>query len=941
MFQKIELKQILIFASIIIVFFSIINIYQKLSISIPDDGILWKDTKKGFLIAQDISNPKLNPSISINDILISINGERVYDKIQFTKILWKHKRGEKLLYLIKRGNSILEILTTLGKKQIFFYSYLCIIGFSVLAFGLFVLIKGKNEKLAQAFYIMTLLLFSTYTFSLVGRLNKIDWFFYWVDEIALLALPLSFIYLCILLGGETINYADSMKKLKRISYIPIALITGKIFLFLFGIFGILKINANYELIYKISEKIDLAYLLAGVAFGVFILGKSYIISVDISYRNQVKLILAGIGAGFGPFVLVGIPYLIVGLPTKALELSTLSQIFIPIAFTYSLLKYRLMDVDIIIKRGIIYTITTSLIILLYIASMMFSLYIFGKGSTASLLISATLSTILSFIVFSPLRDRVKEIIDKKYYKDSYNYRETLTELTKTISSQTDILKLSKELIPMIAYTFQVIKIALYLRNKDVFELKGWAGLNDYSDSLSFEKNALDYLSRNNKIFLQETQGKRPLPMGLNYFKDKGFKYIFPCIYKDKVNGLIVLGSKANGELLTSEDEDLMIYISRNLSISIEISQLVLELSKKAEELERLKDFNENLLESINVGIVSFNLSKEIVWSNSCFSNIVKKKSKEIIGKKLEEVLPERFIKNVFDYFKSGFSQQFYKTFLRIGEAQLIVNVSLVNLKSNSEDSPVSILIIEDITSQSQMEEKLLHAQRLSSIGLLAAGVAHEVNTPLTGIASYAQILSKEIKDKKAQDILKKIQEQAFRASKTISNLLSLTKRQSLPLILVDLHEVISESIKLLKPHFKGRNIKIIKEFENKKYFIKGNEAKLQELIINLMLNAKDAMPEGGNITIKTWQENKEVYFSITDEGLGIDPSIQDKIFDPFFTTKPPGQGTGLGLSLCYTIVQEHGGNISFYSQKNKGTTFIINFPLASLKDEPERAYINS
>src|SRR4030042_2066785 len=198
------------------------------------------------------------------------------------------------------------------KKQTFFYMYLCIVGFSVLTFGIFILIRGKNEALAKAFFYTMLLLFSVYTFSFVGVLNALDWLFYWIDEIALLLLPISFLYLCLLLGGKGLEAQRRLFSSKKLLIIPGFLIIAKLMLFGLGIFGF--------------------------------------------------------------FIIFGVIYLIFGIPMKALELSTLTQIFIPITFTYSLLRYKLMDVDIIIKRGIIYTITTFIILAVYVGVVVLHLY---------------------------------------------------------------------------------------------------------------------------------------------------------------------------------------------------------------------------------------------------------------------------------------------------------------------------------------------------------------------------------------------------------------------------------------------------------------------------------------------------------------------------------------------------------------------------------------
>ena len=933
--QKIESKKILIIIAGIVVVIACLNINRKLSLEIPDDGITWKLTAEGFLKAERlILSYKTYVSIKEGDILLSIQGQRVRSIPEFTKALWQYKPNDLVKYIVKRGNQINEVEVSIVRKKIFFYVYLCIVGFAVLAFGIFILLKGKNEKLVRAFFYNMLLLFTIYTISHVGTFDKWDWILYWIDEIALLALPLCFI------------------ASKKLLLIPVLLIVIKLFLLAAGLVGIFDVNDRmYAVVYNYSEKVDLLYLLSGIAIGIILLIISFRRSQDIVQRNQLKLILAGLGAGFGLFIIFGILYLCAELPMKVLELSTLTQIFIPVAFTYSLLKYKLMDVDIIIKRGIIYTMTTIVVIAIYVGVMLGSLYVFGKGSKASLVLSGTISTVLAFLVFSPLRQRIKDLINKQYYKDSYNYREMLGSLLKSVSRQPNIMELSKELIPMISYTFQVNKIAFYIRKDDCLELLNGIDLegnNNLIKVITLSTDEFLFLNSHNRIDLNE---KKLLNLNynfINYYLEKKFSYLYPCIYKNNVNGLIAVSNKKSSELLTSEDESLLMYVANDFAIAIEVSRLVYELSKKANELERMKNFNEGVVESLNVCIVSYDNDLKITFCNDCFSNVFGLTKEKVINKNLKDILPIKLFNSIIELHQgfiegkdSSLQPQLYKIHLPINDKELIVNMSIVRMKTDRYEGGGNILILEDMTKQAYLEAQLNHAERLSSVGLMAAGIAHEVNTPLTGIASYAEMLSKEIKERRAKNILMKIQEQAFRASNIVSNLLNLSRRQSLTTVIIDLHDVIDNSIKLLKPHFKDTNIVIKKDFQIDNFIIKGNEAKLQQLIINLLLNARDAMNNGGKIIIKTWQEGEFNYFSIEDGGKGIPESIQDKIFDPFFTTKSLSKGTGLGLSLCYNIAKEHFGMITFKSKEGEGTTFIVSFPIERLQHDRKGAFVNN
>jgi len=221
---------------------------------------------------------------------------------------------------------------------------------------------------------------------------------------------------------------------------------------------------------------------------------------------------------------------------------------------------------------------------------------------------------------------------------------------------------------------------------------------------------------------------------------------------------------------------------------------------------------------------------------------------------------------------------------------------------------------------------------LSSIGLLAAGVAHEVNTPLAVISSYAQMLAKQVNgDVKKSELLDKITRQTFRASEIVNSLLNFSRTSSTEFTSVDVNRVIQDTLMLLEHQLKVARVKVVQELQPQLPPIYGNTGKLQQVFLNLFLNAKDAMPSGGTLVVST-QNGHHVQVTVADTGSGIAQEHIPRIYDPFFTTKTKPKtghsgGTGLGLSVTYGIIQEHAGKIRVNSKPGEGTTFIMEFPL--------------
>jgi signal transduction histidine kinase len=271
--------------------------------------------------------------------------------------------------------------------------------------------------------------------------------------------------------------------------------------------------------------------------------------------------------------------------------------------------------------------------------------------------------------------------------------------------------------------------------------------------------------------------------------------------------------------------------------------------------------------------------------------------------------------------------------------RLLVNATVVPLQPHSGNDTVegTILLLENVTARVRLEEQLQISEKMASIGLLAAGVAHEVNTPLTGISSFTQMLLQGADpDDPRTKVLEKIERQTFRAAKIVNGLLNLS-RQAGPGSergAVDLNAIVNDVLSLLEHQLEIGKIKVRRELASPAIFVRGVEHKLQQVFLNLFLNARDAMPKGGWLSITTRIEKGGAIAEVADTGSGIPSEHLSRIYDPFFTTKAIGKGTGLGLSITYGIVREHDGSLTCESAVGQGTRFVLSLPLAPLTAMP-------
>jgi two-component system, NtrC family, sensor kinase len=367
-------------------------------------------------------------------------------------------------------------------------------------------------------------------------------------------------------------------------------------------------------------------------------------------------------------------------------------------------------------------------------------------------------------------------------------------------------------------------------------------------------------------------------------------------------------------------------LSGYVGIAIDNSKLYQSLQRKVDEYERLKEFSENIVESIHVGILAADLEDRVESWNSQVEKLTGVLRQDAVGRKLRELLPGDLCDQLEGSRDDGGVQNIYQYLFQAREATL--NIAAAPLISREGDRIGRLIILDDVTDRAELERRLIQADKLSSIGLLAAGVAHEVNTPLAVISTYAQMLAKQISgDAQKAPLLEKIARQTFRASEIVNSLLNFSRTAATEFVPVDLNKVVRETLTLVEHQFANVGVKPELLLDDSIALVKGSPGKLQQVFLNLLLNARDAMESGGALTVETRQSNGAVRVSVRDTGAGIAAENLARIFDPFFTTKGAKKGTGLGLSVSYGIVREHGGDITVQSQPGKGTQFLLTFPV--------------
>ena len=271
---------------------------------------------------------------------------------------------------------------------------------------------------------------------------------------------------------------------------------------------------------------------------------------------------------------------------------------------------------------------------------------------------------------------------------------------------------------------------------------------------------------------------------------------------------------------------------------------------------------------------------------------------------------------------------------RIADGDITTPVMPVR-RYRDEFTELSVAMNSMMSQLAQRQEQLIKAHKLKAVGTLTAGVAHELNNPINNIMLTASMLQEdysEIDDAERQDMINDLVEQAGRSQKIIRNLLEFAREREIDTTLLQLDDILEESLQLVANQLKLCKVKVERRFTSNLEPISGDKQQLIQVFLNLALNAIDAMPAGGTLAIETSTIREGGYLKVdfTDSGTGIPDHVKPHIFDPFFTTKPQGKGTGLGLSVSLGIIRNHGGDIRVESQMNRGSTFTVLLPIAKI-----------
>lgn len=653
-------------------------------------------------------------------------------------------------------------------------------------------------------------------------------------------------------------------------------------------------------------------------------------------RTEMQFALAGMTSALPIAIVIHLVAIVSG-SSQPQQYGPLCIIPMNIVIAYGIATRRILGIETVLRRVIAYALLASFLVLIYVVSWNIVNFLLRDIMHDPSLLSQIAATVISILSIAPAEARMHTAANKLISAKSMDTTATMKKASEIFQSVSTIDSLLKHFSHLLEDTLMPKKIAI-LGRKDALFKQQYPKAATQIPTLSQDNPIADMLRRTKSTIcrdslmrIRETAQTRAVKTEM---KESGASIAVGIFSKGHLEGMLLLGPKISRGIYDITEQDALQILCNQFAVALENAHLYTEMQDS-------KIRNEILLDQLVSGVIVASPERKITLINHEAQRITGLTEGEAIDQDIG-LLPETISKTLETTLSTQsslrnidavwFAQEEESMHLRMGSAYLI----------GHDDKPMgALLVFTDMTEMKSLEEQVRRADQLSSVGTLAAGMAHEIKNPLVTIKTFTQLLPERHADEEfRQDFSSLVAHEVSRIDGIVNQLLSFSKPSKPHLVPMKLHHTVGQTLKLIHEQLSQKNIVLNNNFQAKQDLISGDADLLTQAIVNLNLNAIDAIENGGAITVGTTNciyrfangDDPErasavscIRLQISDTGKGIEEKDLQKIFDPFFTSK--SGGTGMGLSVAHGIIQEHHGVIEVESAPGKGTTFYIYIPL--------------
>jgi signal transduction histidine kinase len=612
---------------------------------------------------------------------------------------------------------------------------------------------------------------------------------------------------------------------------------------------------------------------------------------------------------------------------------------------YAIYRYRLVHYSALVIRGILY------FVLVIISALIFYGIIWVSSKVIrnipfeySFLLSLFLGVVAA-VIFQPLRSGTLSIIEKLYFGKRIDYYQSLRTFSDSLTTMVELEMLGQSTIQKVVDTFS-LEWAFMM----VFDQSSKNYKMIYHSNLPIEGDGKDIslgkndpvikgiAKRNGTIGEKGFSGKMTLMVKEEAIELKP-SLLLPLKFKEKLNGFICLGVSKSKEYYDQFDRETLEILAGQCSVALEnalsfekLKKQQLRLKNMYKELTISKNKLEAFFDGITTPISLQDINYNIVTVNYAATRYFKKSYNHLIGKKCYSVYfgRSRPCEGCMAQ-DSLYAQLPFGMEKRDKLTGMTFSIHFYPITVPAGSDKIFLEFFQDITQQKRLQQELIRSEKMAGIGTLASGIAHEINNPLHGIIGTAEILLEELPAKdRSLEYARDIITYAQNAAEILKDLTSYSRKEEPKVVPLNIIDMVDAALKLARRGMQFDKIKVKKIYEELPS-IEANPSDLQQVFLNLFINAVQAMKGEGMITVECSLRDGNANIMISDTGKGIEEEHLESIFNPFFTTKEQGTGTGLGLSIVYQIIHGMGGRVSVDSKPGRGTTFTVSLPLTTFE----------